>query len=241
MGRAIESRALARGHACVAVFDSPAAGESAVGRFPTERLRGAEIAFEFSAPAAAERNVIELLGAGVGVVCGTTGWEPGPDLAAALSRATAGVVLAPNFSVGMNLFFDLVERAARLAAPLGGYEPAVFEAHHRGKLDVPSGTARKLARILVDADPRLECIVEGHPTGRLPERAVQIVGLRAGWEPGTHRVVLDGEHDRIVLEHGARGRDGFAEGAVLAAEWLCGRRGMHGFDSVLADLTARSS
>jgi 4-hydroxy-tetrahydrodipicolinate reductase len=142
-------------------------------------------------------------------------------------------VLAPNFSVGVNLFFRTVEETARRAGALGIYDPYVEEVHHRGKRDIPSGTARRLADLLLQADPRLTSVQEGHPDGPLPVGTLQVVGLRAGNDPGSHSVVFDGEQDVIELRHRARGREGFALGAVLAAEWLGGQRGLHGFDAVL--------
>ena len=153
-----------------------------------------------------------------------------------------GAVIAPNFSVGVNLFFRITAAAAALLGPAGRHEPYVLEAHHAGKRDVPSGTARQLAQIVVGADPRLESVHEGHPDGLLPRGTLQVVGLRAGHEPGTHVVGFDGAEDTITLTHRARGRGTFAAGAVLAAQWLLasGRPGIHGFDVVLDDLLTRA-
>jgi 4-hydroxy-tetrahydrodipicolinate reductase len=133
----------------------------------------------------------------------------------------------------VNLFFRIVDAAARTLGRPGLYDPFVQESHHRGKVDAPSGTARRLAAIVIDADPRFDAVLEGHPEGRIPPGTLQVVSTRAGAEPGTHRVGFDGPHDLIALEHRARGREGLALGAVLAAEWLEGRSGMHGFDEVL--------
>jgi 4-hydroxy-tetrahydrodipicolinate reductase len=191
------------------------------------------MAFEFTLPGSAERNVSALLEEGVSVVCGTTGWAPSEALLSATERTEAGCMVAPNFSLGVNLFFRVVEGAARTLGALKMYDAFVQEAHHRGKADAPSGTARRLAEIVVGADPRLESVLEGHPPGRLPPGCLQVTSTRAGSEPGTHRVGFDGPHDLVTLEHRARGRDGLALGAVLAAEWLEERRGMHRFEEVL--------
>jgi 4-hydroxy-tetrahydrodipicolinate reductase len=229
MGRAVEQQAALRGHTCTAAVD-PASGDTT---FDPRRLGGARMAFEFTAPDAVEANLKALLAGGVSIVCGTTGWQPSEALRATASEADAGCVWAPNFSIGVNLFFRVVDQAARAFAALGLHDPFVQEAHHRGKVDAPSGTARRLASIIVAADPRLESVLEGHPAGRLPPGRVQIVSTRAGAEPGTHRVGWDGAQDLVTLEHRARGREGFALGAVLAAEWLEGRRGMHSLDAVV--------
>jgi 4-hydroxy-tetrahydrodipicolinate reductase len=219
MGRAVDAAAAARGHRRVALVPAP------LGR-PLEPadLGGADVAFEFTRAAAAEANLVALLQAGVGVVCGTTGWEPGPGLARAVAGARTGLVLAPNFSVGVNLFFRLVAVAADLFADSGLCEPFVAEVHHRDKRDAPSGTALRLAALL-----------EAGGGGR---REVPVSALRAGHEPGRHTVGFDGPHELVTLCHAARGRAGFAAGAVLAAEWIAGRRGRHDFDPVLDDLLA---
>jgi 4-hydroxy-tetrahydrodipicolinate reductase len=236
MGREIEQQAAQRGHRLCRVVDPLARGRRARRRLDPDALAGADVAFEFSVPAEAERNVRTALEAGCPVVCGTTAWQAGPELRRAARRTGAGAVIAPNFSVGMNLFYEIVREAAGRLGRAGLHDPYIVEWHHRGKLDAPSGTARALARVVTEADPRRERIVEGHPDGALPADALQVVGVRAGHEPGTHVVGFDGPHDGIRLEHRARGRSAFALGAVLAGEWVLGRRGIHGFDRVLADL-----
>jgi 4-hydroxy-tetrahydrodipicolinate reductase len=233
MGREVDAVALERGHERVAILGSGGSGSAADRDLAS--LEGAELAFEFTRPEAAEANVVRLLRAGLDVVSGTTGWVPGPLVAAAARDGHAGAVLAPNFSVGVVLFCRIVEHAARILSAAGLYEPYVLEAHHRHKRDAPSGTARHLASILLDADPRLDAA----PTREASGLPLEVVSLRAGHEPGRHTVGFDGEHDGITLTHRARGRGGFAAGAVLAAEWIRGRRGVHAFEAVLEQLLAR--
>lgn len=236
MGHAIESQAGARGHRRVATL-----GAVELNR-PTAALRqdlaSAELAFEFSVAEAAERNVMALLAAGVSVVCGTTGWQPTRTLFETAQGTGVGLLISPNFSLGVNLFFRIVEHAAQSLAALGLHEPYVLEAHHRAKRDAPSGTARKLAALLLAADPRLQAVHEGNSCGQLPQGTLQVVSIRAGSEPGTHSVGFDGPHDTIMLRHSARNREGFALGAVLAGEWLIGRGGVHEFDEFLDQLVA---
>ncbi|HEX4825450.1 MAG TPA: dihydrodipicolinate reductase C-terminal domain-containing protein [Candidatus Polarisedimenticolaceae bacterium] len=210
MGRAIDEAAGARGHRRVAVVDR-------AGSLSRARLAGADVAFEFTEPRSAEAHVVALLGRGISVVCGTTGWDAkSAAIERAAKRGRAAAIVAPNFSVGVNIFYALVREAAKrsLAA---GYDPWIAEWHHKAKRDAPSGTARRLAALVGSKD--------------LPVAAV-----RAGHEPGRHAVGFDGAHDTIVLTHQARGREAFAAGAVLAAEWLKGKKGIHEFDEVLADL-----
>lgn len=212
MGVEIAALAASRGHGVVATLDR---GD------PLDGARGAEVAFEFTEPAAAEANVAALLRSGIHVVCGTTGWDPAKAGIDAIAReAGRGAIVAPNFSIGVNLFFEIVAEAARRLSGTGLYDPWLFESHHRFKLDAPSGTAKRLAAI-VDG-------FGGRPTS--------VAAARAGHEPGRHTVGFEGEHDAIVLTHRARGRAGFAAGAVLAAEWLPGKVGLLGFERVLSDL-----
>jgi 4-hydroxy-tetrahydrodipicolinate reductase len=235
MGRAIEEQADKRGHSRTAIIDPASDEDTAQPGIARDALKGTDVAFEFTAADAAEANVIALLAAGAHVVCGTTGWKPSAALEAAALESAAGAVIAPNFSVGMNLFYRLVREAGLLYGAVGLHEPFVFESHHRGKLDAPSGTARKLASILVESVPDLETVQEGNPEGRLPDGALHVSSLRVGHEPGSHTVGFDGEFDKITLGHAARSRAGFALGAVLAAEWIVGKKGLHGFEEVLQE------
>lgn len=238
MGRAIESVAAARGHRLTAVVDPSAPGFDAI-RLDRQGLGGAALAFEFTTPKAAPADVRALLRAGVRVVCGTTGWTvPRASLSRIAAARRTGAVLAPNFSVGMNLFYRVVEQAARLYGATGLYDAYVREIHHRAKADAPGGTAKLLAARLLEASGRGGRIVSGLPEGPLAPADVHLSAVRAGHEPGTHEVGFDGEHDVVSFEHRARGRAGFALGAVLAAEWLERRRGIHDFKAVLDTLLA---
>lgn len=214
MGKAIGNAAVARGHEVVARVVRGPAVEVA------EACAGTDVAFEFTEPAAAEANVAALVGRGVSTVCGTTGWTPGPELSTLAEKRGAGLIVAPNFSLGVQMFYRLVGEAARCAGKLRRYDAWVHERHHRAKRDAPSGTARRLADLLRPAFPEL-----AEPTA-----------TRAGHEPGLHTVGLDGPEDAIELTHAARGREGFAVGAVVAAEWLVGRSGVFSFEQVVEAL-----
>jgi len=237
MGRAIEATARDRGHDLVAIVDPAAEGRRVRRRFDPRALGGAAVAFEFTKPSTAESNVIRLLEADVAVVCGTTGWTPGSaELKRAVRGSKAGAIVAPNFSVGMNLFYLAVGEAARVAGRSGLYDAFVLETHHRGKVDAPSGTAARLASIVQDAAPTYSTTEFGCPDeGAVSPGAVHVASVRAGHEPGTHTVGFDGPFDQITLTHRGRGRGGLALGAVLAGEWIGKRRGLHGFDRVLKD------
>ncbi|HXV77913.1 MAG TPA: dihydrodipicolinate reductase C-terminal domain-containing protein [Candidatus Polarisedimenticolaceae bacterium] len=236
MGRAIEAEAAGRGHTCVGRLRSVDAARLAPGRVDRTAMGVPEVAFEFTEPSSARRNVLALTGAGVAVVCGTTGWDPDDAFHREIAGRAAGAIVAANFSLGMQLFCRILGHAAGLFAAADSHRPSIFEMHHTGKLDAPSGTARALARILRERDPRLRSVVEGNPERRLPDGALHVASLRVEFEPGTHVVGFDSDHDRIELTHRARGRSGFAAGAVLAGEWIAGKTGLHGFDEVVDEL-----
>jgi 4-hydroxy-tetrahydrodipicolinate reductase len=185
------------------------------------RLRGHDAAIDFSVGPAVLRNVLACLQAGVPLVEGTTGWrDREADVRRAVERERGTLVIGENFSVGVNLFYRIVARAAELFAGSGMYDPYVEEAHHANKRDAPSGTALRLRNAVRDAFGT----------------DVPVASTRAGHIPGTHRVGFDGEADQVTLIHTARNREGFVSGALLAAGWIQGKRGVFGFAEVLEEM-----
>jgi 4-hydroxy-tetrahydrodipicolinate reductase len=222
MGRAIETVAAARGHDVVWTLASSENADAA-GITP-DRARSADVVFEFTRPSAAVANLLALAKSGAHVVCGTTGWSRElPRVAHAFAEGEGALVHGANFSVGVRHFFDLASRAARLYAP-AGYAAYLTEEHHAEKKDAPSGTARILAS-LVERETGLP----------LP-----VTSVRAGTIPGTHRLVFESPEDEVEIIHRARGRGGFARGAVWAAERIAGRKGVYEFGDLLKELTAVS-
>ncbi len=179
------------------------------------------VGIDFTTPAAAVGNIDRALAAGSRYVVGTTGWTESLEaVRARVDEAQGGLVHAANFSLGVNLFYAIAREAAAILAPFPAYDAYVVERHHREKKDTPSGTARVLAGLVGTSVP--------------------ISSVRAGGIVGDHVVGFDSGGDEILLEHRARNRRGFALGAVLAAEWIATRRGVHGFDAVLEDLRRSS-
>jgi len=236
MGRAVEEVARQRGHQITSILDEHSNPE---GRGISERsLAGADVAIDFSSAGAVLPNVAAAAGLGTAVVVGTTGWEENLSVVERIVRDSGtGLLYAPNFSVGMLTFARLVRRAGELANALDGYDVHLFEAHHRHKVDHPGGTARLLAQILLDTIDRKERwstdLHEGRP---VPPELLQVSVARVGEVAGVHEVGIDGPDDRIVLRHEARGRLGFARGAVLAAEWLAGRSGIFTMEDLMEEL-----
>lgn len=203
MGHMIEEVALSRGHEIVGIIDPTLVNGdcSLVTDFDSEEFRSADVAIEFTTPATAKENVLRAWAQGVPVVCGTTGWD-----AASLIEEDQQMHDKPmliwksNFSVGVNIFFDLNKELAAAMKAQPQYTPSITETHHIHKLDKPSGTAKTLAEQI--------------------GTNVAIESIREGEVPGTHVVTWDSEEDTIIITHIAKGRRGFALGAVLAAESL---------------------
>ncbi|MGI9107743.1 MAG: 4-hydroxy-tetrahydrodipicolinate reductase [Pyrinomonadaceae bacterium] len=191
-----------------------------------ELLRGHDAAIDFSVAGVVLRNVEAAARAGVPLVEGTTGWNAHEPEARRLVAAHAGaLVYGANFSVGVNLFYRIVARAAELFAATTDYAPFIEEAHHARKRDAPSGTAIKLRDIMTASIAR----------------DIPITSTRAGHIPGTHRAGFDSAADQITLTHTARTREGFAAGSILAARWIKGRQGVYEFSDVIDQIVAGGS
>ncbi len=220
MGRLIEQLAPEYGFEVRAKFDG-ANNAHGVG-LTREALRGIDAAVEFTTPDAAVENILWLAAAGVNAAVGTTGWMAQfPAVREALARSGTGLVWAPNFSVGMNLFLQAVAHTATLFAKQKEYEAWGWEIHHSAKKDAPSGTLKKLAT---------EMQASGY------DRTVSLSSNRAGAHPGTHEIGFDSAGDTITLRHTSRSREGFARGALQAARWVAGRKGIFEFREILGEL-----
>lgn len=215
MGHAIEQLALQRGHSVACVIDADEQWA-----YLESKLHECDVAVEFTMPSVAARNVSRLLHLGLPTVCGTTGWQGQFDAVATLCKELDGALFtASNFSVGMNMMFLLNERLAQLMVGRTEYKADITEVHHVHKLDAPSGTALVLQQGIRDY---------------LPEQPVPITSVREGEVPGIHTVRYACEDDTITLSHEAHSRRSLAMGAVLAAEFLVGRRGLFTMRDLLA-------
>jgi 4-hydroxy-tetrahydrodipicolinate reductase len=216
MGRAVAALAPERGIEVVTIIG--AADNVGGAALTAARLGTADVVIEFTEPSAAPTNVVGALRAGYPVVCGTTGWS---DRFAEVERAvteTGGTLLyAPNFSVGVNLFLAIAAEAGRLMRAAPEFDAHIVETHHAAKKDAPSGTAIALERAAAS------------PLGR----EIGVTSVRTGSVPGTHELTFDGPFEQIRLTHTARDRRVFADGALRAAQWLRGRRGVFTMRDVL--------
>ncbi len=219
MGKLIETLAENKSHKIFVVIDERDANLSA-GQL-AERLKGADAAIDFSVAEAVRRNVEACLIADVALVEGTTGWNAEKDQIEKLVEEKNGAFCyGANFSVGVNLFYKIADYASELFAKFADYEAFIEEQHHSRKKDAPSGTALKLKEII----------------SKNIAKDFGVSSTRAGAIPGTHRVGFDGIADQVLLEHAARSREGFASGAILAAEWIRGKRGFWEFTDVIDEV-----
>lgn len=230
MGRAVEAQAVLRGHEVVARLGRADLEGDVAAR--AARLQGADVAVDFTVGPLVADTVRAAVEARCGLVIGTTGLDD--EARRAMRDAVGiGIVQGPNFSVGVHLYFRIAREAARLFDALGGYDVHVHEAHHRHKRDHPSGTAWRLADLLVEEIADKVRWQAGAPEEQADPSTLYVTSTRAGEIPGTHVVGFEGPHDGIQLTHQAYGRDAFASGAVRAAEWISGRRGVHTFTEVI--------
>jgi 4-hydroxy-tetrahydrodipicolinate reductase len=226
MGKAIEAIATERGHQVVLKI-----GLENLEDFTTANLEQADLAIEFTGPESAFENIKKCLEAGLSVVSGSTGWLSNIALAQdlCLSKGTS-FLYASNFSLGVNLFFELNKYLAKLMAPYPQYEASITEIHHTAKLDAPSGTAITLAEQLLENLPHKNTWV--NEAGTNP-RELFIESKRIDPAPGTHTIRYVSSIDTITIEHEAHSRQGFALGAVLAAEFVHGKKGIFTMQDVL--------
>lgn len=246
MGHTIEEVARERGHQVVCVIDRD--NQEA---FDSEAFASADVAIEFTTPATAEANIRRAWSRGKPVVCGTTGWaieqlavndEP-------LLHNRRALVWSSNYSIGVNILFALNRQLAEIMSKYSEYQPSITEVHHVHKLDAPSGTAKTLAEQISltpqtsPTPPSKEWLSEQSQNSSLGEEegvakkicvgGIPITSIREGEVPGIHTVTWDSDVDTISISHSAKSRKGFALGAVLAAEWIIGKRGFHTMEEVL--------
>ncbi len=216
MGRLLDQLAPEHGLEVIVRLDEHNnAGGSGLTR---EGLAGVDVAIDFSIPETVADNAIKLAELGVATVVGATGWLDRLDeVRSAVERTGGGFVFGANFSIGVNAFYGIVAGAARLLAQAEDYDAFAWEAHHKKKLDAPSGTMLRLLDVIRES---------GY------DRPIDVATNRVGWIPGTHEISFDSEADTIQLRHTARSRVGFARGALRAARWIHGRQGFFEFSKI---------
>ncbi len=220
MGKVIEKIALERGHEIVLRKSSTATYDG---------LSNADVAIDFSVPDSAVCNISECFNTNVPVICGTTGWLEHYDEMVALCESKNGsFIYGSNFSLGVNIFFELNDYLAKMMSNLEQYKVSMEEIHHTQKLDAPSGTAISLAKGVIENSAYTDWTLENPSDEQILIDAKRIENI-----PGTHSVFYDSSVDQIEIKHTAHNREGFALGAVIAAEWLQDKKGVFTMKDVL--------
>jgi len=229
MGQVIERIALERGHEIVLKKDE---------NNTFDGLSNADVAIDFSVPTAAVSNITSCFQANVPVISGTTGWLENYDEVAALCNEKNGAFISSsNFSLGVNIFFEVNEYLAKIMSKFDSYKVSMEEIHHTQKLDAPSGTAISLAKGVIENSSYTNWTLEKpeaeHPSYSELAKQIHIEAKRIGTVPGTHTVTYNSSVDAIEIKHTAHNREGFALGAVIAAEWIVGKQGIFTMKDVL--------
>ncbi len=216
MGRTVERIALEQGHQIIQAMDI---GENPMtDGFSGSWMEQTDVLIDFSVAEAVLTNVQNAVRSGLAIVIGTTGWyDEIPRVRTLVEEGQGACIYSGNFSLGVQIFFRLTKEAGQIFSRFQDFDPFLVESHHVQKVDAPSGTAVTMQNIL-----------EESYGNRLP-----VTSIRAGYNPGVHTVGFDSPVDTITLEHQARSRDGFARGAVLAGQWIQGKKGFHQFDDVI--------
>lgn len=226
MGKAIEQVALQQNHEILYKIDI-----SNQELLEKDFLGKADVAIEFTTPVTAVSNILKCFEAGIPVVCGTTGWlEQLPLVTDACLQRKGALLYASNFSIGVNIFFEINKKLAILLARQPQYKVSIEEIHHTQKKDSPSGTAISLAEQILKTNPAVTCWINQ------PSEDPEVLGIeskRIDPYPGLHRVTYSSAVDDIEITHTAHSRMGFASGAVLAAAWIIGKQGIFGMKDVL--------
>lgn len=233
MGKTIERIALNRGHEIVSIIDVDNLAD-----FDSEAFRSADVAIEFTTPHTAFDNYLKAFAQGIPVVSGSTGWtERMPEIKKMCENGEATFFWTSNYSIGVNIFFALNKYLSALMDNFADYTPAMKEIHHIHKLDHPSGTALTLAEGLIDNVSRVDGWTEQPDCA---DNRLFIDHEREGEVPGTHIISWDSPADTITIEHKAKSREGFALGAVVAAEWVATRSGFLTMDELMQNLLQKS-
>lgn len=230
MGKEIESLAKENDCEVVQIFDQD--NPPILSNF-----KDFDVAIDFSIPDTVFPNISEFAKAGKNIVLGTTGWyERSDELQKIIDDNNVGLIWGSNFSVGVNLFFRIIESASKLAGNLDNFDWMIHEMHHKRKKDSPSGTAESLAKIILDNVTSKNFIERDKIDGEVDSSKLHVSSTRGGEINGRHTIYLDSISDSIELTHRAKNRKGFAGGSLLAAKWISGKKGFFNYSDVFSDI-----
>ncbi len=235
MGKLIRQTALSRGHQITAIIDpAEELPEVTEKELTAASIKDSDVVIDFTVPQTAVKNISVIADAGVSAVIGTTGWyDHESEVKALVERAGTGLIWSGNFSLGVNLLFQIIRETGAIMNNFPEYDVMIHEFHHAGKADSPSGTAEMLSTFLIDAVDRKSRKVTEALQRRIEPDELHVSSTRGGNIPGTHTIVFDSSEDTIEITHRARNRMGFALGAVKAAEWIAGKTGYYSLDDMM--------
>lgn len=201
-------------------------------------IKKADVAIDFTAPEVVVSNIKEVANIGVNLVVGTTGWYGNlPEVKNIASEKEIGIIYGQNFSIGANIFFDIVKYASGLVNKFDGYDVFGTETHHVGKKDSPSGTAKKIIDVIMDNYPRKKTVITNTLDRSIQPEELHFTSVRGGRNFGRHEIAFDSQADEIRLIHQAWSRRGFAEGSLKAAEFIKGKKGLYNFSDIFGRLS----
>lgn len=239
MGKLIEKLAKEQGIEVVAIVDLTDSGATATA-VSSVTLKDADVCIDFSSAGSEIENITAAMKAGKKMVVGTTGWyENISDAKKLVEEHNGSLIYAPNFSIGVNIFFKLVKDACKCYNAFPDYDPYVYELHHTRKADSPSGTAKQVGKIIVENLDRKNVMVFDKLDRKIKPEELHVASIRAGVFPGTHVVGFDSVFDNFEMKHTAKDRSGFASGAIEAAKWLMRKKGFFSVEDFTADLMSR--
>jgi 4-hydroxy-tetrahydrodipicolinate reductase len=232
MGKILENLVVEKGHQITAIIDPYT--EGCITEINQEALSGAEVCIDFTHPQAVVNNIKQIAALGKNMVVGTTGWyEQLDEVKQVVKSNEVGLIWSGNFSIGVNALFKIVEYAARVFNNLPDYDVLGHEFHHHKKADSPSGTATMLANILLNNIDRKQKLVGEMLDRRIEPDELHFSSSRGGAIPGTHLVMFDSTVDTVEIKHTARGREGFATGAIMATEFIQNRTGFYNINDLM--------
>lgn len=233
MGHEIEKIAKSKGIKVVSIID-PTENNATHKEINEESMRNVDVCIDFTTPDSVINNIQEISKFRKNVVVGTTGWHDKIDeVRNIIKKSGIGLIYASNFSIGVNIFFKIVENAAKIIDKVEDYDIYGYELHHNKKIDSPSGTAKTIGEIIIKNIKRKNKLVYDKIERKIELNELHFASVRAGSIPGTHVVGFDSSADTIELKHTARNREGFAAGALMAAQWIKGKKGFYTIDNMM--------
>ena len=236
MGHEIEKAAIANRINVTAIIDPHEKGATHK-VIDQNSLKDADVCIDFTSPNSVLGNIRQIAKLKKNIVVGTTGWDSSlENVRRIVKENKIGLISSSNFSIGVNIFFRLIGDAARMFDKIEDYDVYGYEIHHKGKADSPSGTAKTIGSILIKNIKRKSKLLFDRLSRKIGSDELHFASIRAGSIPGTHVVGFDSNADTIELKHTARNREGFAQGAIMAAKWINGKKGFYTFDDMMKNV-----